>query len=95
MEANLSKLLIQTVLSELEFNKIIITTPNYDFNKHYKMDTEYRHEDHKWELTKEKFREYLEDILKTCETKLKVTYIDIGDQVDGDSVSQGAIITKN
>jgi 2-polyprenyl-3-methyl-5-hydroxy-6-metoxy-1,4-benzoquinol methylase len=95
LEVDKSKELILSVLNELKYNKIIITTPNYSFNKNYEMETKYRHEDHKWELTKEQFRGYIADIMKGVIDKPNLEFIDIGDKVDDDSVTQGVVLTKN
>ena len=75
----------------MNFNKIIITTPNRSFNKFYMLGQDFRHDDHKWEYTELQFKEYIQEIVTD---DLKVTFLDIGDTVDGISCSQGVILQK-
>lgn len=93
MDKAVSQGIIRWVLSNVNFNKIIITTPNFDFNINYHLK-EFRHDDHKWELTGEQFKEYVNDTLGELSAQLKITYLDIGDQVDGIACSQGLLIQK-
>jgi len=81
-------------LLELRFNKLMITTPQKEFNKYYMMDEkEFRHPDHKQEFTKQQFVDYIEKL--TQNKKLTITYQMIGDKVDGISMSQGYLIQKD
>jgi SAM-dependent methyltransferase len=75
---------IENLLSLSNVSKLIFTTPNRDFNEHYKMeDGEIRHEDHKFETT---LQELYDSILKPLEKKYKDEwYITVG-HVPGDSV---------
>lgn len=85
-----SQKVVKWVLDNVNFDKIIVTTPNIEFNVHYMLGDKFRHDDHKWELTKEQFIGYMNEVLNgyTFTTK----YIDIGDQVDGITTSQGVLI---
>lgn len=87
-----SQEIIKFILDKINFNKIIITTPNFEFNKYYNL-TGFRHDDHKWEYTREQFQKYIEKIIMGYQ--INVQYIGIGDIVDGILTTQGAIITKS
>jgi hypothetical protein len=53
-------------LRQVEVNKLIITVPNKDFNEFYGMaETEFRHDDHKWEPTYDEWVKFLGDAAKT------------------------------
>ena len=93
MSKEQSQDIIRWVLNNVNYNKIIITTPNFEFNKYYHLEG-FRHDDHKWELTTLQFKEYINEIVIGF-NNLKVTYLQLGDMVDGISVSQGILIQKN
>ncbi len=65
-------------------NKIIITTPNKDFNNNYKLfDDDVRNEDHKFEMTKNEFTEYIRELVNTSKINIEnVKFFDIGDKVN-------------
>lgn len=88
-----SQNVIRWVLDNVNFDRIIITTPNVEFNVNYLLGDQLRHEDHKWELTREQFKGYLSDVL--IEDGLDVKYLDIGDIVNGVATTQGALITSS
>ncbi len=69
---------------------MVITTPNQEFNKFYELDEELRHDDHKWEFGKEEFRNWISGILE----KEEISYVEIGDNVDGLSTTQGVIVKR-
>ena len=76
--------------------KIIMTTPNRDFNHNYLIE-ELRHDDHKFEFTKNEFIEFINNSTKKFnesqhDIKLKYEYYGIGDSVDGVFTIQGIII---
>jgi hypothetical protein len=84
---------------ELNYDKIIITTPNKGFNKYYYFDdNDMRHDDHKWEPTKNEFEEFINEIMKKCKNSYMYNMIDIGDKVieNGNILTptQGCIIQK-
>ncbi|WP_141437795.1 MULTISPECIES: class I SAM-dependent methyltransferase [unclassified Bacillus (in: firmicutes)] len=83
--------LIKSVLSYVNFENFIITTPNAEFNNLYQLDG-FRHDDHKWEMTKEDFVKWIDSILSN--TTYTYTFSDVGDRVDGISLSQAVVITK-
>jgi 2-polyprenyl-3-methyl-5-hydroxy-6-metoxy-1,4-benzoquinol methylase len=94
MEKEESQTIIKWVLDNIKYNRIIITTPNFDFNVHYNMDTKFRHHDHHWELTQEQFKQYVGETLNSYKD-IKVTFLDIGDMVDGSPCTQGIMIEKS
>ncbi|WP_129691440.1 class I SAM-dependent methyltransferase [Gottfriedia acidiceleris] len=83
--------LVKSVLSYVNFENFIITTPNAEFNNLYQLDG-FRHDDHKWEMTKEEFVKWIDSILSN--TTYSYTFSDVGDRVDGISLSQAVVITK-
>jgi len=87
-----SQNVIKWVIDNINFDRIIITTPNVEFNEHYMMGTQLRHEDHKWEITRKQFKEYMEEIFKEI-GYYTIKYLDIGDLVGDITPTQGAIIT--
>jgi hypothetical protein len=76
-------------------SSVIITTPNAEFNKHYHLTT-MRHDDHKWEHSTEEFRQYFEDIVQTILPNyikhFTYEFVNIGDSVNNEYVTQGVII---
>lgn len=74
--------LISKLFSKDNCDKIIITTPNKDFNKYYLMsDDEKRHKDHLFEMSTREFVEYFNTI--GTELGIKVRYYEVGDKVNG------------
>lgn len=87
MDLNLVPTFLQKIIDNINFNKIIITTPNHDFNQFYKMDTEYRHHDHKWEIGKNEFIELIHKLKLNEQYKTK--FLHIGDVVNDISCTIG------
>ena len=83
--------LIKQALS-FNFNQIIISTPNADFNPFY-FSTGMRHEDHHFEMTSQQFREFLEEYTKD-QTGIKVSFAQVGDELNKICPTQIAIIEK-
>lgn len=96
MEKNEAHELILWCLSNINFANIIITTPNQEFNVNYQLADKLRDDDHKWEMTREEFRSFTENIINEMENKeiIKVKFLDIGDVVDNISCTQGILIYK-
>ena len=91
MELEKVREFIEMLVININFSKILITTPNHDFNVNYDMDTEFRHHDHKWELGKKEFCEFIATIsFPDCVVK----FFDIGDVVDGVCCTLGVEIIK-
>ena len=84
------------IIKDIDFKKMIITTPTYDFNIHYLMNgSEFRHPDHKQEFTKKQFIEFMDQIIIETGKSLTNTYYHVGDQIDGFGMSQSIELIKN
>lgn len=83
--------ILANIINNYNWSRIIITTPNYEFNVHYDIQG-FRHDDHKVEFTRDEFKKYMEDVFAKVSRNYSVKYIDVGDIVDGISCSQGVII---
>lgn len=86
--------LIKKALS-YNFNKLIITTPNIEFNQFYNMDTEFRHDDHYFEPTRQEFEELIEDCILEVDGGFRIEFFQLGDSLNGIQPTQGCVITKN
>lgn len=84
--------LAEKVISEVNFNKFIMTTPNEDFNIHYEMEG-MRHPDHVWEMTEVEFKAFIDNLMKD-KVEFDYEFYQIGDKVDGKSPTQGVVITN-
>lgn len=62
MEKEEARKLIEKILSHEEVGKLIITTPNKDFNPFYNMEEDMRREDHIFEPTEKEFSELMESV---------------------------------
>ena len=80
----------------VNFSKLIITTPNFEFNQFYIMDGKFRHDDHKWEATPGEFREIIMGIYP--ENEYQLSFCEIGDAIQHGSsryyATSGVIIKK-
>ena len=86
-----AKELIKAALS-YNFNKLIITTPNVEFNQFYNMEKDMRHEDHHFELTNQ---EFLDLITECSEYKdVNIDFFRLGDNLNGIQPTQGCVITR-
>lgn len=86
-----AKELIRKALS-YNFNKLIITTPNADFNQFYNMETEFRHDDHDFEPNRQ---EFLDMITECTEGKdINIEFFQLGDSLNGIQPTQGCVVTK-
>lgn len=91
MEISEASMLIHRMTQHPNFNSIVITTPNQDFNEFYKFeDNEMRHADHKFELKLHEFQGFISQIAHN----LKVTFYEIGDKVNGSATTLGAKIER-
>ena len=77
-------------IAELKPKRVIVTTPNADFNKHYNIEV--RHPDHKQEFTEVEFHDYCDLV----EQELDMIYnvFPVGDCVDGSPTTFGAIYER-
>ena len=86
-----AKELIKLAIDNIDFNKFIITTPNEDFNKNYFMEG-LRNHDHKWEMKRIEFEVFINEIVKG--ESINVEFFDMGDIVNGDTPTQGVVLTQ-
>jgi hypothetical protein len=86
-----AKNLIDKALS-YNFNKVIITTPNVEFNSFYSMEGGLRHEDHCFELTRDEFKSLITSCIKG--KNVNVEYFYLGDSLNGIQPVQGCIIKR-
>ena len=84
--------LVNYCLNALKPDKMIITTPNREFNKFYSGVTGYmRHDDHCFELDRYEFENL---IASTTAGRYKTKFFGCGDAVDGVQPTQGCILEK-
>lgn len=83
--------LVVKIKTNISFNYMVITTPDVGFNIHYSSDGEInmRHEDHKYEYTKEEFESIISNIF---DDKYRKIFYQVGDIIDSNSISQSWII---
>jgi hypothetical protein len=84
--------LIKRALS-FQFESIIITTPNADFNKYYNENLERRHEDHQFEPTEEEFKQLIFKAIEH-ENEIDIQFDYIGDCINGIQPTQVGILRK-
>lgn len=84
--------LIKDLLTHCNFENLIITTPNKDFNQFYELTDEFRHPDHHWEMGEDAFKGWLEPLLTQKDVTVK--WLKIGDTVNGISTTQGVHVKK-
>ncbi|WP_334074213.1 MULTISPECIES: class I SAM-dependent methyltransferase [Paenibacillus] len=84
--------LIRQICGQVDFDRLIITTPNADFNRYYELEG-FRHDDHKWELGGASFQAWIGDLLKRF-ANLQYEFVAIGDEVDGITTTQGVILKR-
>lgn len=90
------------ILSQIDFDTMLITTPREEFNINYLLAKgEFRHPDHKQEFTKDEFVKFVDSVTKTASTKnsvqvknIKMTFEDVGDTVNGVGMSQAIRLDK-
>lgn len=83
--------LVRRILKEVQFDRFILTTPNADFNPYYEL-TDFRHEDHKWEMGETAFRQWMQDVVRDLDVDIE--YVAIGDEVNEIRTTQGAILKR-
>ncbi|NBI29875.1 class I SAM-dependent methyltransferase [Chengkuizengella marina] len=80
---------ILQIVKHVNFDNFIITTPNSDFNQYYEINN-FRHDDHKWEMGQEQFRQWFIDVTK--ELNLDYEFVAVGDGVNNIQTTQGVIL---
>lgn len=86
---------VRQYISSFRPERVIITTPNVDFNKNYLIQSEngLRHVDHKFELNKKQFECFLMDVIIGFEYLNEI--YNVGDVVGIDSCTLGAILNRS
>ena len=84
-----AKALIRQTL-KYNINKMIITSPNVEFNHFYNMENPWRHADHVFEPNSEEFHAMIEEC--TAGKNCNVEYSYLGDSINGIQLTQGCII---
>ncbi|WP_373228773.1 class I SAM-dependent methyltransferase [Cohnella sp.] len=87
-QAEAQELILQ-ICKHVAFDRLIITTPNADFNPYYELNG-FRHDDHKWELGQNEFRLWFSQLM--VETSLPFEFAKIGDEVNKIQTTQGVIV---
>jgi hypothetical protein len=75
-----------------KLGKLIITTPNVEFNPFYSMEDEFRHEDHHFELTRDEFKSLIASCVQGSNRHIEYFYL--GDSLNDIQPTQGCIITN-
>lgn len=83
--------LIRQICGQIDFDYFVLTTPNAEFNAYYEL-SDFRHDDHKWELGRAEFENWLLDVIKDQPVEIK--FVAVGDGVNGIQTTQGAILRK-
>lgn len=85
-----AKQIILNLVNNWTIQQLIITTPNIVFNQYYALDDGLRHDDHVQELDSTEFAAFIYSISSNynCE------FVDIGDVVNKEPVTLGAILTR-
>lgn len=87
-----AKELLRKALS-YNFNKLIITTPNVEFNQFYTMEDDKRHVDHHFEPTQHEFQALISECIHEI-NNIHIEYFQLGDSLNGIQPTQGCIITR-
>ncbi|GFN31481.1 class I SAM-dependent methyltransferase [Paenibacillus xylaniclasticus] len=90
MEVQEATAFVQQICAQISFDRLVITTPNADFNRFYELEG-LRHEDHRWEMGQEAFRQWIADTLQDI-PGIQYEFTAIGDCVDGIHTTQGVIV---
>ena len=87
--------LVAQILNNESVRKIVITTPNRDFNNFYMFkEGQFRHDDHNFEFNFSEFQVWLLDILKINSSKFKVEFAGFGDTVNDIPVTIAATVER-
>ncbi|OWA34090.1 SAM-dependent methyltransferase [Saccharibacillus sp. O16] len=92
MEQEEAAELVRTVLDKVNIERFVITTPNADFNRYYELEG-MRHEDHDWEMNREQFRSWIQEL--AAGRGLDMQELEIGDRVDGVPTTQGVLLVAS
>jgi hypothetical protein len=76
-----------------EPDRVIITTPNIEFNQYYAIER-FRHDDHDFELTTDEFPVFISETETLLNERYSAEFFGIGDCVDGNYMSLGCLMRK-
>lgn len=86
--------LVSKYVSTFNPKRVVITTPNFDFNKYFAIDG-FRHDDHHFELNPDGFEKFIEEVTSACgEYDYDANFFGIGDRVKEDYLSLGCLLTR-
>lgn len=77
---------------QFDFDKMLISTPNAEFNKFY-FDKGFRHDDHHFEFTQKDFQDFVKECIGN-RNDIQVSYEQVGDELNTLKPTQIAIIKK-
>ncbi len=87
--------LVKDILQKDGVKNLIITTPNKDFNQYFNFGSdEMRCEDHRFEMGKEEFMNWIGEIIKDYKDELNVEFLDIGDRVNSIPLTLGVRVKR-
>lgn len=93
MEMEMAEFLLKDVIGIFHPLRIVITTPNKNFNINY-LDKNMRHEDHKWEEDEKFVLDWLINIIDKVEFNYSIESFGVGDCVDGEYCTSGFVLKK-
>ena len=95
-----ASLFVQSILRRafndpnIKIGRIIISTPNKNFNENWNFDEDQmRHDDHDWEPTPEEFASFIFNAISESGCKARSEFTTAGDIVNGQGLTQLVIIT--
>ena len=80
-------------LLKRNFRKLIISTPNRDFNKYYRTMVGFRHDDHHFEFSREEFKEFMNELAPANDI-YDGKILPVGDKVGDIPMAWAAVIKK-
>jgi hypothetical protein len=83
---------LMKIVLRFNFSKVVVSTPNADFNQFY-FEEGFRHSDHQFEFTVAEFSQFIETAIIGLDN-IKVTYAQVGDQINGVRPTQLCILEK-
>lgn len=87
--------IVKDILRKNNVKILVITTPNKDFNRFFLFDDEdTRCKDHKFEMGKDEFKEWMDNIMDDMNGKYELRFLDIGDSVNAIPATIGAIVRE-
>lgn len=85
--------LVRKILTQVSIGKLLLSTPNAEFNKFYSGESSTRHPDHHWEMTSTEFSTWITQLVAGIPDKsYSVKLVSIGHRVDNIATTQGAVI---